>query len=269
MKDPWFCIISEARNYGKKVRMTKGKKSEKVKARPVWIWPAIGKGILTGGLIAWLFFQSAAGLVCVPFSVAVTMVKEKKSRLLKNLEREQECFVEYLGFLKEALMVGYSLEQAVGEGKKGILTTRKEEDVFVQEISRMEKKMQLGTPVETVFSEWAAEALCEDIRDFSEVLFIAKRTGGAVQQVIENTERVIRDKQETMRYIRSVLHSREYEAKVMKVMPFAMLLYLQLFMADFIKPLYHNTVGVCVMTVVLLVYLGLCFAVDSITAVSL
>lgn len=249
--------------------MTKRKRPEKVKKSPAWIWPAIGKGIIIGGLIAWLFFQSVVGLVCVPFSVAVILAKEKKTQLQNSLEHEQECFVEYLGFLKEALMVGYSLEQAVGEGRKGMLTTRKEEDVFVQEISRMEKKMQLGTPVETVFSQWAAEALCEDIRDFSEVLFIAKRTGGAVQQVIENTERVIRDKQETMRYIRSILHSREYEAKVMKVMPFAMLLYLQLFMADFIKPLYHNTVGVCVMSVVLLVYFGLCFAVDRVTAVSL
>ncbi len=249
--------------------MTKRKRPEKVKKSPAWIWSAIGKGIIIGGLIAWLFFQSAVGLVCVPFSVAVILAKEKKTQLQNSLEHEQECFVEYLGFLKEALMVGYSLEQAVGEGRKGMLTTRKEEDVFVQEIFRMEKKMQLGTPVETVFSQWAAEALCEDIRDFSEVLFIAKRTGGAVQQVIENTERVIRDKQETMRYIRSILHSREYEAKVMKVMPFAMLLYLQLFMADFIKPLYHNTVGVCVMSVVLLVYFGLCFAVDRVTAVSL
>ncbi len=249
--------------------MAKRKRPEKVKQHPVWIWPAIGKGILIGALIAWLFFQSAWGLVCVPFSVAVTLTKEKKAQLQKSLEYEQECFAEYLGFLKEALMVGYSLEQAVSEGKKGMLTTRKEEDAFVREISKMEKKMQLGTPVEAVFSDWAAEALCEDVRDFSEVLFIAKRTGGAVQQVIENTERVIRDKQETMRYIRSVLHSREYEAKVMKVMPFAMLLYLQLFMADFIKPLYHNTVGVCVMSVVLVVYFGLCFVVDRVTSVSM
>ena len=234
-----------------------------------WKWLAVGKGIAIGSLIAWLFFQSLWGLLCVPVCVGLFRKQAKKKELQRNEEEEQEHFVEYLGFLKEALLVGYSLEQAVGEGKKGMLTTVKEEEPFLQEVTRLERKMQLGTSVETAFSEWAKDALCEDIGDFAEVLFIAKRTGGAVQQVIENTERVIRDKQETLRYIRSVLYSREYEAKVMKVMPFAMLIYLRLFMPDFLMPLYHNAVGVSVMTTVLVVYFVLCLVVDKVTAVSL
>jgi tight adherence protein B len=107
--------------------------------------------------------------------------------------------------------------------------------------------MRLGQSVETTFSEWAEDALCEDIREFAEVLYIAKRTGGVVQQVIADTERVIREKQETLRYIQSVLHSREYETKVMKSMPFAMLAYLLLFMPDFLEPLYHNLAGICLL----------------------
>lgn len=234
-----------------------------------WVLAAVGKGAGLGCLVAWLFFQSVWGLVSIPLCVGIVWKQAKKQQMQRTQEKEQEYFIEYLGFLKEALLVGYSLEQAVGEGKKGMLTTLKDESPFLQTITRLERKMQLGTSVETAFSEWAEEAVCEDIRDFAEVLFIAKRTGGAVQQVIDNTERVIRDKQETLRYIRSVLHSREYEAKVMKCMPFAMLLYLQLFMSDFLEPLYHNSVGVCVMSVVLVVYFVLCSVVDRVTMVSL
>lgn len=234
-----------------------------------WVFSALGKGVAFGGLIAWLFFQSPWGLLSVPLCVGAVWSRAKKQEAQMRHEKEQEYFMEYLGFLKEALLVGYSLEQAVGEGKKGMLTTVKGENPFLQAVTRLERKMQVGTSVETAFAEWAAEAVCEDIRDFSEVLFIAKRTGGAVQQVIENTERVIRDKQETLRYIRAVLHSREYEAKVMKAMPFAMLLYLQLFMSEFLEPLYHNPVGVGVMSVVLVVYFVLCLVIDKVTAVSL
>ena len=234
-----------------------------------WRAIAIGKGAGLGALIAWLFFQSVWGLLCIPICVGLLWKRTKKQEKQRRQEKEQEYFVEYLGFLKEALLVGYSLEQAVGEGKKGMLTTLKEEETFLQEVMRLERKMQLGTSVETAFAQWAENTLCEDIGDFAEVLFIAKRTGGAVQQVIENTEQVIRDKQETIRYIRSVMHSREYEAKVMKCMPFAMLGYLRLFMSDFLAPLYHNAVGVCVMTVVLVVYFSLCLVVDKVTAVSL
>lgn len=248
-----------------------GKRNKGVRREKLFDWKvlAIGKGIGLGALIAWLFFQSLWGLLCIPVCVGLLWKRTKKQEKQRRQEKEQEQFVEYLGFLKEALLVGYSLEQAVGEGKKGMLTTMKEEEPFLQEVMRLERKMQLGTSVETAFAQWAENALCEDIGDFAEVLFIAKRTGGAVQQVIENTEQVIRDKQETIRYIRSVMHSREYEAKVMKCMPFAMLGYLRLFMSDFLAPLYHNAVGVCVMTVVLVVYFSLCLVVDKVTAVSL
>ncbi len=230
---------------------------------------AVGKGMLIGGLIAWLFFQSPMGLVCVPFCEAVVLIQNKKQQEQTLKESEQALFTEYLGFVKEALMVGYSLEQAVGEGRKGMLTTLKKEHFFLRAIIRLERKLQLGTTVEEAFSQWAEEAKCEDIREFAEVLFIAKRTGGAVWQVIENTESVIRDKQETMRYIRSVLHSREYEAKVMKCMPFAMLLYLQMFMPDYLAPLYHNVVGVCIMSLVLVIYFVLCVVLDKVTTVTL
>ena len=80
---------------------------------------------------------------------------------------------------------------------------------------------------------------------------------------------MIRDKQETMRYIQSVLHSREYEAKIMKLMPFAMLVYLQLFMPGFLDPLYHNTTGGCVMSAVLGLYLLLCYLADRATKVTI
>lgn len=245
------------------------KKPKRIGKALDWKVIAIGKGVGLGSLIAWLFFQSVWGLLCIPVCVGLLWKRTKKQERQRRQEKEQEYFVEYLGFLKEALLVGYSLEQAVGEGKKGMLTTLKEDEPFLQAVTRLERKMQLGTTVETVFSQWAEEALCEDVGDFAEVLFIAKRTGGAVQQVIENTEQVIRDKQETLRYIRSVMHSREYEAKVMKCMPFAMLIYLRLFMSDFLAPLYHNAVGVCVMTVVLVIYFFLSLAVDKVTAVSL
>lgn len=243
-------------------------RAERKKSSRRWILPAVGKGTVLGLLIARLFYHSLWGLLFVPVGIVISLSREKKEVRQKEVQKEQQLFAEYLGFLKEALQVGYSLEQAVGEAKKGLLTTEKKESPFLEAVTRLQRKMQLGMPVEEAFGEWAKEAGCEDIREFSEVLFIAKRTGGAVQQVIGNTERMIRDKQETLRYIQSVLHSREYEAKIMKAMPFAMLLYLQLFMPGFLDPLYHNGTGICVMSVVLVLYGGLCYAADRATKVS-
>lgn len=244
-------------------------KEEKEKPVGGWILLGCAKGALFSGLIAWLFYQSMLGLICAPFCFVFMSVGERRRAIRKATEEEQQLFVEYLGFLKEALLVGYSLEQAVGEAKKGMLTMYKATTPFLRAVTKMQRKMQLGQPVETVFSQWAEEALCEDIREFSEVLYIAKRTGGVVQQVIADTEQVIREKQETLRYIRSVLHSREYETKVMKSMPFAMLAYLLMFMPDFLEPLYHNLTGICIMSVVLVAYAGLCIVVDKVVCISI
>lgn len=234
-----------------------------------WFAAGVWKGTLLGGLTAWLFYRNIYGLCLTPGFILVSLLKERKQQRQKQKEREQQMFAEWIGFLKESLQVGYSLEQAVGEAKKGMLTSYEEEEPFLCAVSRMQKKLQLGMPIEEAFAELAGECTCEEIFDFSEVLFIAKRTGGAVHQVISNTEQMIRERQETLRHIRAVLHSREYEVRLMKTMPFVMLLYLSLFLPGFLLPLYQNVLGVCVMSAFLAVYGGLCFVVDKITAVSL
>ena len=244
------------------------RKEKKTDTRYGFLFFGSIKGAGLSALIAGLFFESLWGLLSLPVCIAFFLWMERKRQNEKEKQREQQLFAEFLGFLREALRAGYSLEKAVEEAKKGMLTTVKEEDPFLQEVLRVQRKMALGKPVESAFSEWARNAACEDIRDFCEVLFIAKRTGGAVRQAITNTERVIREKQETNRYVQSVLRSREYEANVMKAMPFAMLLYLRMFMPDFLGPLYHNTVGVTIMTVVLAVYLVLWLVVDKVTTIS-
>lgn len=244
-------------------------KERKKKIGGKWIVSGVVKGAMLAGLIAWLFYQNALGLLCAPVCILFSVSSERKKAVRKATEEEQQHFAEYLSFLREALLVGYSLERAVGEAKQGMLTMYKVTTPFLCGVTRLQRKMQLGQPVETAFSEWAQDALCEDIRDFAEVLYIAKRTGGVVQQVITDTERIIGEKQETLRYIRSVLYSREYETKIMKSMPFAMLVYLLLFIPDFLAPLYHNLVGVCIMSAVLLAYGGLCMAVDKVVCISI
>lgn len=250
-----------------KTRNRKDREEGEKKRNGKWLLGAIGKGTGVGLLVAWVFFQSPYGLIWMPVCVVLSVVRARTEEEQKDKEKEQQQFAEFLGFLKEALQVGYSFEQAIGEAKKGMLTTGKE-DAFLEAVNRMQNKMQLGMSVEAAFSEWAEEALCEDIGDFAEVLFIAKRTGGAVQQVITNTERIIRDKQETMRYIRSVLHSKAYEATVMKGMPFAMLIYMQMFLPGFLEPLYHNLTGMCIMSAMLVLYFALCCVTDKVTSIS-
>ena len=52
-------------------------------------------------------------------------------------------------------------------------------DEMTQELKRMSVQLRLQIPVEALFAELGTRSGLEDIRNFAEVLAIAKRTGGA------------------------------------------------------------------------------------------
>lgn len=224
------------------------------------------KGLLLSILIAVLFYRDIRGMAVFPVCLWVLCKKEKKAGRERRQERLRQQFAEFLGFLEEALLAGYSLEKAVGEAKRGMETTYGE-DFFIEALTQMQRKMALGGTVEEAFAQFADGIKCEEASEFAEVLYIAKRTGGAVRQVIVNTEGILRRKQETLCQVKAAMHSKMYENGLMKYMPFAMLLYLQAGMPDFLKPLYHNLAGIVFMTVILLCYAGLCLMVDKISQI--
>lgn len=223
----------------------------------------IGKGTAVGVGIAWLFYRSVIGLAAVLPAVLFFLKQGKKRRKEEEAAGLRRAFCEYLGFLQESLTAGHSLESAVWEAQKGMDFSSEGGRWFSEALERLLRKRMLGVSVEDAFLEMARECDCEEMREFAEVLVIARKTGGALRQVIENTEGILNKKEETLRSIRSMVAGRVFENNLMKLMPFAMLGYLNLGMPEFLDPLYHNLFGVLIMSVVLLLYGILCVITDK------
>ena len=94
----------------------------------------------------------------------------------------------------------------------------------------------------------------EDLQSFAEVFLTVKRTGGDLLHVIRNTVSCIRQKQETVAEIETVLTGKMTEQKVMSLMPLLILLYVRLTSPEFLSGMYGNLTGRAVMTVCLLIY---------------
>lgn len=237
--------------------------------QPYWVFLLLsfGKGAGFCVLTAWLFYRSVWFLLFLPLFLFVSYREGKRQRRESEAETEEKLFSEFLGFLKEAMNAGFSLERSVSEARNGLLSTYSEKEPFLSALHRLMQKLTLSVPVEQGFSELAKECVTEDISDFCEVLYLAKRTGGTVTKVITNTERVLVQKQETRMQIRAVLHSRLYEIRLMKAMPFAMLCYLNVCLPGFLDPLYHTAFGVFLMSVVLLLFAFLCYLIDRISKI--
>lgn len=185
----------------------------------------------------------------------------------RNLESECEYkkqtefliqFKDMIQSIAAALNAGYSVENAIREAQKemNILYTK---DVMIsKELTIMVRQMRVQIPMEQILEELSQRVELEDVKNFSTVFGAAKRSGGNMLEIIQNTVHQIADKIDVKREVDTILASKTYEFRVMSMIPYVMIAYMQFSFPEFMSCLYGNVLGIGVMTVCLVVYEGAC-----------
>ena len=83
---------------------------------------------------------------------------------------------------------------------------------------------------------------------------MAKRSGGNMTDIIGRTIAVISRKMDVEKEIDVLISSKRLEAGIMNIVPFFIIFYISITSNGFFDPLYHNVVGVILMTICMLVY---------------
>ncbi len=222
------------------------------------------KDYLTGGAAgvvfvlatAWLFYDmSGVSVILLPVipAAAVLWAKNRKEKRLMELNIS---FKDGLQYMKNAISAGYSAEKSIHEAGKGLKDLYGADAEITREFRLMEERIKLGFTVEQVFSDFAKRSGVKDIKDFSELFAVVKRTGGDIGNVIHRAMLNLTDKIELKRELKTEFASKAGEFRVMCIIPHALLLYLKLCSKEMSEPLYHNLQGEIFMTVVLLAALG-------------
>jgi tight adherence protein B len=226
-------------------------------------------GMLFDVILGELFYRSVIGVLFLGPIVyfyrrrkAGNLIKERKWRL--NLE-----FKEGITALSAALEAGYSAENAFEEACRDLMKTGQENMLILKEFEYIVKQLRMNITVEKALSDFGVRTGIDDIKSFSDVFGTAKRTGGDLIHVIRITSRIISDKIEVKREIRTLVTAKRLEANIMKAIPLFILIYLSVSSPGFLNPLYHNILGVTVMTVFLFSYLGAFLMIDKITAIEM
>ncbi len=222
-----------------------------------WEWAritvkALGVWIIT----TWLFYRSGIALVwTLPVFVwrlylgAVELEREKLIDL-------QIQFKDAIQSISASLNIGYSLENAVVEAKKELALIYPEDARISREMQIMVRQLRLQMAVEQVFMELAQRLDLSDARSFVEVFVVAKKTGGNMVKIIQNTVKQIGDEIDVRREIDTLLAAKKYEFRVMAVIPYGIIAYMQLSFPEFMSSLYGNAIGVGVMSICLVGYMG-------------
>lgn len=231
----------------KKCRLTKYR--ETVKDPRVII-----SAILITVLVAWLFYRSVIALVLFPIILYACLYYFYRSNSEK---RRQEVLLEFREMLKvivSELKSGHSLENAVMILEEEITHLCGEEAIILTGIKNMQHQLRLKKPVEQVISDFASYYQYEEIISFAYTIGYAKRLGGNYVKNISVSAEKIEQRLEVRQDIKTQLAEKQFEMKIMGVMPLGILIYIGLTSYEFIEPLYHNIAGIAVMSVSLILY---------------
>lgn len=113
-----------------------------------------------------------------------------------------------------------------------------------------------STSLEEALTEMGERSGLQEIEEFAEVFSIAKRNSGNTTQTMELYSRIISDKLELRAELETLLAAKRLEQRVMNVMPFLIVGYLEGTNPGYFDMMYHNLTGIGIMTVCLLLYLG-------------
>lgn len=207
-------------------------------------------------IISYLFYSSKiAFLVLLPFAFLFPILRKDKKKQKRQEELNRQ-FKEAILSISSSLSVGYSIENACKEAYKEMLTVFGEHSLIGNELYRIVCGIDLNIPVEELLDDLGKRSGLEDIRNFTEVFKVAKRTGGDLPAIIRQTVETIDEKLKVREEIITMTTSVRYEGFIMSIIPPGIILYMKVSSPTFFNPLYGTLFGRIFMTICLLVYLG-------------
>lgn len=213
-----------------------------------------GAGIIV--LIDFCFYRSMAAVVWL-FPVGYWFYQtEKKELLHKKKEEAGMQFKELLLLTVAGLKAGYSVENAFLKSYEDMAALYGKESCVCLMLREVKNGLDNHLSISDLWKEIGECSGIVEIKEFSEVFSIAKESGGSMTAIMERTAETISSKAETQREIETLLSARKLEQKIMNIMPFFLIIYVNFTSPEYFIGLYHSMQGIIIMTLCFLVYMG-------------
>ena len=213
---------------------------------------------------AYVFYRSlTAFIVLIPGFLFYSKLR------LKQAERERRKnlalqFRESILAVSTALNAGYSVENSFIEAWHDMKRMYGDEAMITEEYKKIVMKLRDNEQIEYIIREFGRNSGVEDINDFAAVFEAAKRIGGDMTKIIKRASSNISEKIDVKREIDTAVSSRRLETRIMEVMPFGILMYLQAGSPELISVLYQGMAGRIIMTAALVIYAAAVFMAEKI-----
>lgn len=187
----------------------------------------------------------------------------------RTLFRIESGFKEWIYYIKGGLQAGKSVENAMLNCKEQFCANIGEDHPFLLGLEQVYNGLHLHIPVEECIAKLAARTEVEAIQDFAVVFRITKRQGGNMISVLEKTITQICEKIELREELHALFAAKKMEQRMMCVIPFGIMLFIDSASKGYFDTLYNNFRGVCIMSVSFVVYVVSVLWGEKLTEVSL
>ena len=153
-----------------------------------------------------------------------------------------------------SIRAGDSAERAVLEALKDLRSIHGKDTAMMEELELMTRELSMNRTPEQLLSELADRSGLEDAVCFADIFHAAKRTGGNLVQIMEQTADIMEARETVQREIEVLTAGRRYEQRIMCMIPFGIILYIRTGSPGYLDALYHCGAGICMMTLCLVIY---------------
>ena len=207
-------------------------------------------------ILSYFFYRSIIACFIIFIFFPVFLIFVKKYLLEKRKWKMTIEFKEMIRIIAVNLQAGCSAENAFRSAYREIRYMFGEKSFMTKECEFIVRGLENNLVLENLLASFGERSCIEEIKEFSEVFSIAKRSGGNLKEIIADTTDVIDTKIEMKRDFRTLISSKRFEHRLMCIIPFVILGYIGTTSPGYFDNLYGNMRGVVIMTACLFVYLG-------------
>lgn len=176
----------------------------------------------------------------------------------KAKERQRKLalrFRDTLELLRSMLRTGKSMENAILRAEEILAESDDGGGDMKAELENMRRAFSLMENTEDLWADFGRRSGRREILSFGEILASTHRSSGRVLRVMESSIRQISAHLDMEEEIRTLLHGKSQELKLLLLLPPGLLIGLRFLDGSFLQSLYTGPAGRIYMTLMLLLYL--------------
>lgn len=212
--------------------------------------------VLIISVLGYFFYRSIVAVFVIGIILGFPYYLYSRRLINRRIKWKQTLeFKEMLRILSSEIQAGNSVENAFYNTNRE-MKNLSEKSTLAYYCEYITNGIKNNEPVEKLLYEMSDDLQIEEVKDFVEVFAIAKRSGGNLREIIKDATNSIDSKIELKREYKILISSKQFEHRIMCMVPFGIIGYIGLTSKGYFDLFYKDISGRIIMTAIMIVYLG-------------